>query len=129
MDLTNSELFKDLTTVSAENQFFDLHNDYNCKAISYDSIAMILTLVFKPCSSTKKNLCMEFTGARIANFTFHLSCSKDASTLNAFYRGKFENDGVLLEYSNSDERYFYIDFEEDDKFEVFARKVSLFEFI
>ena len=63
------------------------------------------------------------------DFTFQFSCSQDASTLNAFYRGRFENDGRLLEYSKTDERYFYIDFQDEDKFEVFAKKVNLFELI
>lgn len=129
MDLTNCELFKDFTTVSAENKFIDLHNDYNCKSISYDSVAKVLKLFFEPCNSTENNLCLEFTEARIANFIFHLTCSQDASTLNAFYRGRFENEGVLLECSKSDERYFYIELQEEDKFEVFAKKVSLFELI
>ena len=127
MDLTNSELFKDLTAISEENQFFDLHNDYSCKAISYDSATKVLRAIFEPCKSKTNNLCLEFTEARIAKLFFYFSCSQDASTISAFYRGRFEIEGELLEYLKSDERYFYIDFQEEDKLEVFAKKVSLFE--
>ena len=129
MDLTNCELFKDLTTVSIKDKFFDLHNDYNCKIINYDLVVKVLKLIFEPCRSNVNSLSLEFNEARISNFTFNFSYSQDANTLNAFYRGRFESDGLLLEYSKLNESYFYLDFQEDDKFEVFAKKVSLIELI
>jgi len=51
--------------------------------------------------------------------------AEDSCTLNSFYRGQFEVNGELFEYSPIGDRYYYIEFEKGDAFEILAQQVVL----
>jgi hypothetical protein len=51
--------------------------------------------------------------------------TEDANILDLFYRGRFEIDGKLYGTSEKGENYFYLDFLEDNSFEIFATEVFL----
>jgi hypothetical protein len=121
------ELFKDLTWLQQKNKVFDLHNDYNCVSINYDLARRITEIIFESINSKLNKLCLLFEESSIVKFIFFLNKSGDASTINSFYRGRFETSEGLAEYSASGGRYFYIEFEEGDIIEMFAQRVTLFE--
>lgn len=129
IDLTDSTLFQDLTYVEFSNGElgFDLHNDYNCITIDFNSKDNSIKFFFE---SNKKDiidnhLFLFFKNAKIENFNLFFERTTDTSTINNFYRGKFERESIVLEYMETGERFFYIEFEEGDKFEIFAKEVFL----
>jgi hypothetical protein len=50
IDLTNSELFKDLVCFKTEGDDIDLHNDLRCTQLLYLNNEKKLKLVFGKCS-------------------------------------------------------------------------------
>jgi hypothetical protein len=129
IELTNVELFKDLTTLEAVDTFFDLHNEYTCTNIDYKLLDKTLGFLFEPNKSNaaKNNLYLLFENATISNFNLYLNRTTDSSTLDSFYRGRYQLENALFEYAPSGEGYFYLEFIEGDAFECFAGKVSLLE--
>lgn len=127
IDLTDTDLFQDLTYVQFNNGGFDLHNDYHCIEIAYNSKDNSIQFTFE---SIKKRiidnqLCLSFQKAKLENLNLFFERTTDTSTINNFYRGKFERENIVLEYMETGERFFYVEFEEGDKFEIFAQKVFL----
>ena len=127
IDLTNTELFLDLTTIKYGESFFDLHNDYDCTDINYKLLSKTISFLFQPSTSEplKKGLCLLFEDATIVDFNVNLKRTSDSFTLDLFYRGRYEIDGKLFEISPHGEGYFYIGFFEGDSFEIFSKKVTL----
>lgn len=127
IDLTNVALFDDLTTVNYDGGYFDLHNDYYCKNIRWLSANRAVSFLFNPRdpSSDKCPLVLQFEEASVPVFTVNFERSADSSTLETFYRGRYVLDGDLLDCTPDGERYFYINFWEEDVFEILSKKVSL----
>lgn len=124
IDLTNIELFESLASIESGSSTIDLHNDYDCTGIRYDAEEKLLELTFQAIASS---VVLKFEGASISKFSLVPKRTEDSSTLNNFYRGRFVVNGEIFEYSPSGEGYYYIEFEEGDMFEVFARKVFILE--
>lgn len=124
IDLTNIELFESLASIEAGSITIDLHNDYDCTDIRYDVEEKLFELTFQAIASS---VVLKFEGANISKFRLVPKRMEDSSTLNNFYRGRFVVNEEIFEYSPSGEAYYYIEFEEGDMFEVFARKVFLLE--
>jgi hypothetical protein len=129
IELTNAELLKDLTTVETVDTFFDLHNDYTCTNIDYKLLDKMLGFLFEPNKSdaAKNNLYLLFENATIVNLNLDLTRTTDGSTLDSFYRGRYQLEDTLVEYAPTGEGYFYLEFIEGDEIECFAEKVSLLE--
>lgn len=129
IELTNAELLKDLTTVETVDTFFDLHNEYICTNIDYKSSDKTLFFLFEPNKNdaAKNNLYLLFENATIANLNFYINKTADSSTLDSFYRGRYQIEDALFEYAPTGEGYFYLEFMEGDAFECFAGKVTLSE--
>jgi hypothetical protein len=126
IDLTNTELFKDLTTIESKDKSFDLHNDYDCILIDYDVKKRVLIIDLKRNGREKGDkLRLQFENASIAKLELHSTESQDSGTISSFYRGRFEINGILSEYSSQGERYFYIEFEDGKKIELFANFARL----
>jgi hypothetical protein len=129
IELLNAELLKDLTTVEAGETSFDLHNDYVCTNINYKLQTKTLSFLFEPSLAdvAKNPLCLLFENVTFSNFKLYLKSTADSSTLDSFYRGRYEIDGSLFEYATTGEAYFYMEFIEGASFEFFSDKVSLVE--
>jgi hypothetical protein len=127
INLTNTELFLDLNTVKYGESFFDLHNDYDCTAINYKLPDKTISFSFQPRihESAKKELCLLFEEATIANLNVNLKRTPGSCTLDLFYRGRYEKDGNLFEITPNGEGVFYVDFWEGDSFIIFSKKVTL----
>ena len=127
IDLTNAELFLDLTTINYDGFFFDLHNDYECADINFSLSEKTIGFLFQPRGSAqlKKDLYLLFEGATIANGTINLKRTADSSTLDLFYRGRYEIAGELFEISSEGDNVYYVNFIEGDSFIIFSKKVTL----
>ena len=124
IELTNVELFESLVGIESENNFIDLHNDYDCTSIQYSVETKLFELSFH---AENSKIVLQFKDAIITKFNLVPNRTEDSSTLNNFYRGRFIVNGELFEYSLSGEGYYYIEFEEGDMFEVLAREVFLLQ--
>ena len=122
-DLTGSELFKDLASFKLDDEIIDLHNSYNCIDIVFDAVVNELKIVFEHISEAGNKVGLVFENVSIRKMSIKLNRTPDSQTLNILYRGRFEVNNVLYEYSSLQQSYFYFEFEEGDAFEVFSDKV------
>lgn len=123
IDITGGELFKDLMCFQIQNKVIDLHNDYECESIKYRHEEKKLIFMFNRQAFSNSKITLVFEGVSIQKCDLYLSRTADSGTLNVFYRGRFEVDGNLYEKSKSNQEYYYIEFENGDKFELFSTKV------
>ncbi|UYQ95584.1 hypothetical protein MKQ68_10770 [Chitinophaga horti] len=65
-------------------------------------------------------------GARVNKLNVFLEKTPDSSSLNSFYRGRFEQDGELLEFTDDGRGYYYLEFENGDSIELHASNVKLY---
>jgi len=130
IELTHSELFKDLSFIQGLDKAYDLHDNFNCSNISFSNQELTFKIFFEPIEpipALQNGVCIVFNAAKIVKFDLSLSRTSDSATINNFYRGRFEKAGVAREYSEDGEVYFYIEFEEGDRFELFASSAFLEE--
>ncbi|MDP4255367.1 MAG: hypothetical protein Q8938_15265 [Bacteroidota bacterium] len=130
IELTDVELFKDLTFIEEGGENYDLHNEFECFSFMYDQESETVNMAFKERNSKSlesDKICIMFKGVSFCKFELSLIRSEDSATINNFYRGRFEMDGKLYEKSSEGASYFYIEFETGDKFEFFAKKAMLVE--
>jgi hypothetical protein len=126
IELTDIELLKDFIIIEYDGKIYDLHSDYECKAVVFDGAENKMTLQFYKRDSSTSNsskVAIEFNEARLANFSLLFPYTQDSSTLNIIYRGRFEEQGEVREHSEDGERYFYFELEAGDKFEVYSKRV------
>jgi|SRR6185437_6113935 len=125
VELTEIELFKDFIIITDGDKSYDLHSDYECTSLEYDSIVRNLIMQFEKIQNkgeAEKKLAIVFSEARLANVRISFPRGKGPSTIDIIYRGRFEDNGKLEEISDAGERYFYFIFEEGDSFEVYSKK-------
>lgn len=125
IDLTNKELFEDITYIVILGENFDLHNDFKCIGVKYSENERRCSFFFKKVSEEEKPvMLLLFEDAIISKCELNFQEGFTSTTLNLFYRGRFELDGKLFEKTESNEKYFYIEFETGGKFEFLATKVT-----
>jgi hypothetical protein len=114
-------MFKGLMEVQIEDSFFDLHNDFTCSVINFETSKREVNIVFL--SKDKEiNLSYLLTGASIEKMHSNRK-SGDCNIVNNFYRGRFESDNGLSEFFEDGSSYFYLEFENGDLFEIRAKKL------
>jgi hypothetical protein len=126
VELTEIELFKDFIIITDHDKNYDLHSDYECTFLEYDSVVRNLIMQFEKIKNnrkTEKKLAIVFLEARLANVSISFPRGKGPSTIDIIYRGRFEENGELREVTDAGERYFYLIFEDGDSFEVYSKKV------
>jgi hypothetical protein len=125
IDLTNVKLFEEFIIIESNGRYYDLHGVFVCRSIIYGFSERKLTLLFENPEATagSSKVSLVFLDCRVSNFLIPLPSGQYFATLNIIYRGRYEENGGLKDYSDAGERYFYIDFEEGTKFEVFAKQV------
>lgn len=122
-DLTKAELFKSLLVFKTKETVIDLHNDYDCENINYEFDKSCLKCLFKG----KDEVTLEFSDVIITKLGLLLKRTSDSSILNNFYRGRFEQEGVLREYSNEGKGYYHLEFEKGDSIDLHASNVFLYK--
>jgi hypothetical protein len=126
INLTKSELFENLIELTKESIYIDLHNDYDCKHVLYDEVLKTICISFDSINSSNSynKVDIRFEGIEVNKISLQLQSGlqKDI-TLDTFYRGRYEVDGDVKEFSQEGKPYFYIDFDEEYSIELFTSSV------
>jgi hypothetical protein len=121
IELTNVELFKSLVDIMDGEKIFDFHNEYRCVKINFESKNLELTFRKDQNSSI---VILQFVEAEICKFEIGLGFA-NSYKLDLFYRGRYEDEGKLFEFSPLGKRYFYINFLDGDYLEILTKDVFL----
>lgn len=122
--LQSSVLLDSLLTIQVDiGQYIDLHNDYDCYSISYADISKELCLRFEFCEDEERKVDLVFKEVEISKMSFNLGDLEDVKTIDNLYRGRYEVEGVLREFTDDGKSYYYIEFCSGLSFELFAKKI------
>ena len=126
IDPKNLELFVDFSQNIFGGKTYDFHNDFICEEILYRSFSLSSKFV-----NTAENLTVTliFHNVSIEMMEISTSSSEKVLTLDNLYRGRFELDGELVEFSKNGKSYFYIEFLEGVKIELLCDSVELKQII
>ena len=98
----------------------DLHNEYDCRALEFDKNALSLSFVH---TSTSQTIRLLFKDAILRLLLVDLGVQD--STLDLFYRGRFEEkEDTLSTYDQQGRSYFYLSFDNESKIELLASIVT-----
>jgi hypothetical protein len=118
--LKHPPLFESFDEIKDDDIRIDLHNYYYCYEVEHDETAKTIRMQFVRSNVTLRfeNIIIILIDIEIAKistslFNFH----QGRITLDTFYRGRFEVDGALYEYSHTGKDYYYIDFFEERPFD------------
>ena len=117
------ELFRNLCQFEFENQYYDFHNDYDCKKIFFEK-GNSLIFLFKNIK-TANLISMRFEEVILNNFIFFNSSNVDCLTIDNIYRGKIEENFELIEFSKDAKGYFYLEFYEGQKMQFWSSGISI----
>ncbi|WDF68407.1 hypothetical protein PQ465_19195 [Sphingobacterium oryzagri] len=124
IELESRILFDSLLTIQVDiDTYIDLHNDYNCYSISYAHVSKELYLRFEFCEGKERKVDLVFKEVEINKMSFNLGDLEDVKTIDNLYRGKYEIEGKLKEFTDDGKSYYYIEFCADLSFELFAKKL------
>jgi hypothetical protein len=128
-DLTNSELFKDLVSFKMEGYDIDLHNDFRCVQLIYLNTQKKLTLIFENVKIIKigKKICIIFDDVIIEKIDAQFNGAAPESSIELFYRGRFQVGDKLIDTNENNQNYFYLEFVKGLSMELFARYVKVLE--
>ena len=125
IELEDIKLFDGLTEISINNSNIDLHNDYDCIGFYLDyNKDMILKFVSNDNNQERNTVNIIFKETEIVKLTFPITGNEEF-TLDNFYRGRYQNGNTLLDETKDGKKCFYIDFYEEQAFEVLAEKVII----
>lgn len=122
--LTKSELFESLLEIRIGENYIDLHSDYDCLKLMYSDNNDFL-LVFNSLSSNGLVVSLKFSNTTFSSINLLFNEVTESVTLDSFYRGRFEKDGILKEYSEDGQSYFYLEFYEGGAIELLSDRVVL----
>lgn len=115
------EFLENLVQYDYNNHYYDLHNDFYCTQVLFEG--SIIILMFESISN-HNTLLVKFTKAEIVNFKFFSSAREKKLTIDTMYRGRALVDGKLVDISNDDRAYFYIEFYEGQAIEFWADEME-----
>lgn len=118
--MTLTPLFDGLLSFQIEEIEVDLHNEYDCRAVSLEKNALKLSFIHV---STSHCIIILFKDAVLRFLSFDLGITN--STLDLFYRGRFEEgENVLSTYDQQGRSYFYLSFDNGSEIQLLARSVT-----
>ena len=122
INVTSIKFFKNLAQFDYNNLYYDLHNDYNCEKLTFSD--GILLIQFK--SIINDNLLfIKFMDTKLVYLNVFNVKEVENLSLDNLYRGRFELNGELIDVSIDGEAYFYLEFYEGQKFEFWAKNMSI----
>ncbi|MFC3354964.1 hypothetical protein [Sphingobacterium zeae] len=130
ISLPQFELFKDIVAIDLDGIYLDLHNDYDCIRVLYNSAYNEFRLTFKRVNlATDANydlVDLVFIDAVMETCLFVLDeyVSNEFKTIDLMYRGRFENETELAEFDGFGRSLYYIGFYRGIELKVFS--TSLF---
>lgn len=127
--ISESQLFKNLVEIQSDDTYIDLHNDYQCTQFEYRKNDNIIVVTFLNEDATKKKKQVELVFSDVEVVIMSLALQRrleNAITIDNFYRGRFEKNGTLYEHSSNGKAYYYLEFDEGHKVELFADNIDAF---
>lgn len=122
-----SELFQSLVELDINGFSIDLHNEYDCTSFTYNSNVNEFQLNFK---SINENTIYPLVALKFEQVTFHkfnvgLATTPRSRTIDSIYRGRFEANGDLHEYTEDGRPFYYLDFLETYSFQFFSKDLVI----
>ncbi|HEV7781428.1 MAG TPA: hypothetical protein VGO58_09185 [Chitinophagaceae bacterium] len=118
------ELFKNLSQFEMSKAYYDFHNDFNCIKIIFENTSLIL--VFRNIPDNHFVL-FKFEKVILESFEFFNFEELKNLTIDTIYRGRFQKGNELLEFDIDGKAYFYIEFYEGPKIELWCEKIIIEE--
>ena len=125
-ELIQPELLKNLSEIQIDDDYFDFHNDYDCYLIKYHKECAELILSFKTAGQRIQLIThveIIFKDVIISNMTFEPESTDNIMTIDTLYRGRYEEKGVLREFTDDNKGYYYVEFYKGFSFELFVSKI------
>ena len=122
MKTKDVKLFDNLSLLECDEGSFDLHNDFNCLSLSLKENCMFLN--FERISN-KMFLTLKFTKVKLVQVHFNFHTENNSLTVDNLYRGRFESNGSLSEFSNLGQSYFYLEFYEGQSIDFFCDELLI----
>lgn len=124
IELESPVVLDSLLTIQVDiGSYIDLHNDYDCHSISYADVSKELYLRFELCEDNERKVDLVFKEVEINKMSFNLGDLEDVKTIDSLYRGKYEVEGELREFTDDGKSYYYVEFCSGVSFELFAKKL------
>jgi hypothetical protein len=124
VSITNYKLFEDISEFLFDGHRVNLHDDFECTQIQFVDESGLFVFTFTQLEE-RQVVELQFHNARLSNLDIHFPLNTNASTLEIFYRGRFEEDGILQELTIDNEKIFYLEFNEGIVINLFAKEVTL----
>jgi hypothetical protein len=121
IDSKNLELFRNLSQLELGECYYDFHNDFDCIRIGLENNFLIF--LFKKIIEGYI-ISYRFENVDIVNFEFINFSEFNNLTIDNIYRGRFENNGKLLEFNNENS-YFYLEFDQGSKMEFWSKGIII----
>lgn len=116
------KLFDDLTQLTINHKTYDLHNNYDLSSLTLSDCKLLFKL--NHCKEAK-TISVLFHDVEIVKLGFEFSSCIDNSTIDSLYRGRFERDGSLIEFSDRGKGYFYLELFEGDNIEFWSSSLTI----
>lgn len=118
------ELFENLSEFAFGGLRYDFHNDFYCMKISFER--SFLMLLFKKIED-ESIVSLKFENTLLENFEFFSFEEMKSLTIDSIYRGRFQKDNELLEFNIDGKSYFYIEFYEGPRIELWCNSIVVDE--
>jgi len=118
------ELFQNLSQYDYNRNYYDFHNNYDCQKIILET-DKTLVLVFKSIISKKEITYLKFIDVSIEKLEFFNSLKEKNFTIDNLYRGRIEDKDTLVELSNDEKGYFYLEFYEGQRIEFWSKGLTI----
>jgi hypothetical protein len=119
IDSNKIELFQNISQFDFDKINYDFHNDFECVKVKFSN--SVLVLLFKNIVDNFL-VSLSFQKTTLTFCEFEFKEEFETLTIDNLYRGKFENDGKLVEF-DSDRGYFYLEFYEGQKIEFWSESI------
>jgi hypothetical protein len=127
-EIKQSKILDDLTSIDVGGEYFDLHNNYKCVYLKHFIEENKLIMSFKTATARPQKINkveVVFEEVEITRVSFTPGNFKELMTIDNFYRGRYEVNNALMEYSPEGKAYYYFEFYDGYSFEVFAMHLIL----
>lgn len=114
------ELFKNLSQFDLGNVYYDFHNDFDCIKVAFENDCLLF--LFKKITEGDLIL-LKLENIDLVSFEFENFSEFKNLTIDNLYRGRFEMAGQLIELNDKEKSYFYVDFVEAIKIELWCENV------
>ncbi len=114
------ELFKNLSQFDLEDVYYDFHNEFNCTKIYFSDRILFFLFEKISCRFVVK---LSFFNVALERFDFCNFSQMNNLTIDSLYRGRYEKENKLFEFSNSGSSFFYLEFYEGGKIEFWCDEI------